>query len=125
MRGNNTKLKLQARETGQRFYTTGAPCNNGHVGRRYASNGCCVECLTGKSDKPLNEGQVYEGMFRHKPPAMLMPKAATAEILEELDGYLVMCAHHLLSKKGLNVGWLDGAYQQSIGSGRHVGDFLP
>ena len=28
-----------------RHYFTGAPCKNGHVARRYVSNGTCLMCM--------------------------------------------------------------------------------
>lgn len=29
---------------GESFYDTGRPCSHGHISKRYASTGCCVEC---------------------------------------------------------------------------------
>ncbi len=38
--------RTSARERGETHYTTGEPCQNGHPGLRYVSNGICVDCDT-------------------------------------------------------------------------------
>lgn len=98
--GNNVNLKLAAREAGQRFYTTGTPCKRNHIGKRYASTGQCVECMTGKSDKPLGEYQALGGMQHYKPTRLLLKADVTPEDLVELDMYLVRSAQVLLEHKG-------------------------
>jgi len=46
----HTKLSVggiaikQAREVGSKFYSTGVPCNSGHVSPRYVSTRQCCEC---------------------------------------------------------------------------------
>lgn len=124
MHGDNTKLKLAAQERGEMHYM-GPPCKKGHIGKRYASTGCCVACLTHKSFKPLNEGQTLEGMHRYRCYPLLVPKQATPALLAELDNYMTLCAWDWLTKRGVNVSWLRGAYDQAVASDRHVGDFLP
>lgn len=53
-----TAAKFAARAAREQFFTVPAPCKHGHYSKRYASNGCCVECLTpGKGAKALTEFQ--------------------------------------------------------------------
>jgi len=40
----NNRPKQQAAARGEKFYTTGVPCRNGHVGPRYTNGGECYEC---------------------------------------------------------------------------------
>lgn len=37
-----------AKAAGERFYTTGIPCRNGHLSKRYTSTGFCAKCATVK-----------------------------------------------------------------------------
>ena len=47
-----TKLRREARERGEKFFETGRPCKYGHVCKRYASTGGCIECVTYRCPKP-------------------------------------------------------------------------
>ena len=48
--------RLTAKETGERFYRTGKPCRNGHIGARYTSNGLCVACVASTHAKRVAAG---------------------------------------------------------------------
>lgn len=43
--------KEEAAKRGLSFYSTGKPCKNGHVSRRYITNRQCVECNRTQSQK--------------------------------------------------------------------------
>jgi septal ring factor EnvC (AmiA/AmiB activator) len=43
-RAENARLQAEAVERGDKTYTTGMPCRNGHYAYRYVSSGACTEC---------------------------------------------------------------------------------
>tara|TARA_R110000822_G_scaffold226633_2_gene359332 strand:- start:127 stop:597 length:471 start_codon:yes stop_codon:yes gene_type:complete len=43
-RAENARLQAEAVERGDKTYTTGLPCRNGHYAYRYVSSGACTEC---------------------------------------------------------------------------------
>jgi len=49
-------LRFKALEAGERFYSTGKPCVNGHIGLRYASGGCKA-CLRERHQKYRADGK--------------------------------------------------------------------
>lgn len=38
------RLRIEARSAGERYYTTGIPCKNGHIERRFVKGGGCLGC---------------------------------------------------------------------------------
>ena len=85
-------LKLAAREAGERFFDTGFPCKEGHISKRYASTGQCVECMTAKTSKPLTQYQELAGLQFFKPTRMLVVSGVTPVQLDALDLHLATCA---------------------------------
>jgi 5-methylcytosine-specific restriction endonuclease McrA len=51
--------RAEAKALNQKHYINGKPCPSGHVGKRYASTGTCVECVRG-----WTRGQVANGYFK-------------------------------------------------------------
>ncbi len=52
-----------ARAAGERFYHTGKPCRNGHVGKRYTGSGICAACavintLKSQAKKPEHPNRI-------------------------------------------------------------------
>ena len=43
-RKQNASIQAEAAAAGQKTYTTGTPCRNGHFSPRYTSSGACVMC---------------------------------------------------------------------------------
>ena len=43
-RAENARLQAEAVERGDKTYTTGLPCRNGHYAYRYVSSGACTQC---------------------------------------------------------------------------------
>jgi septal ring factor EnvC (AmiA/AmiB activator) len=43
-RAENARLQAEAVERGDKTYTTGMPCRNGHYSYRYVSSGACTQC---------------------------------------------------------------------------------
>jgi hypothetical protein len=43
-RAENARLQAEAVARGDKTYTTGMPCRNGHYASRYVSSGACTEC---------------------------------------------------------------------------------
>jgi DNA repair exonuclease SbcCD ATPase subunit len=43
-RAENARLQAEALERGEKTYTTGTACRNGHFAYRYVSSGACTEC---------------------------------------------------------------------------------
>lgn len=43
-RAENARLQAEAVARGDKTYTTGLPCRNGHYAYRYVSSGACTEC---------------------------------------------------------------------------------
>lgn len=41
----------EARKIGERYYFTGNPCKHGHISRRIADNGGCLECVLLRNKK--------------------------------------------------------------------------
>lgn len=94
-----TDLKHAAREAGERFFTTREPCNRGHVGRRYASTGGCVECLTGKTEKPLTNVQTHIMRKWVFPTIVDINLPESAEVA--LEAYLLRCMDAFHTARGL------------------------
>jgi hypothetical protein len=115
-------MKLNARAAGERFYHSGQPCKQGHNSKRYASTGQCVECMTGKSDKPLTEAQQH-AVQRYK-LAFLLPLEATPELLLGLDTYMVDCAKRYMEHHKLLPASLINAQSMAQSTGKPIRDFL-
>ena len=41
--------RKEAKATGSKYYGTGRPCTRGHTANRYASDGCCIECVKARA----------------------------------------------------------------------------
>lgn len=95
----NTEMRLAARAAGARFYQVAEPCRYGHVSPRYASNGCCVECLTGKSAKPLTEAMAF--VSRRYVLQTVVPVEFTDADTEALEQYLLECLHAFAKARGV------------------------
>lgn len=94
-----TDLKVGARNAGERFFNTGVPCSRGHVGRRYASTGACVECLTGKTDKPLTH--VQHAIMRRWQFHTVVDLKLPVESEVALEAYLLRCMDAFHTSRGL------------------------
>jgi hypothetical protein len=121
---NNTDLKLQARDNGERFYNTGAPCKRGHTSKRYASTGQCVECQSGHSDRQLDKNQGMAGMHYHKPVRLLLGVELAQDVADALDDYMVVCAKTYLQHKGINTEALDARLSQARATGKPIRDVM-
>lgn len=40
----HAEQRRKAKEAGERFYETGAPCKHGHISKRYTGTGICAQC---------------------------------------------------------------------------------
>lgn len=121
---NNTDLKMEARASGAIHYSTGKPCKRGHTSPRYASNGCCVECLTGKADKPLDKYQVMAGMHYHKPVRLLLAAPLAQDVADALDDYIVVCCITYLEHNGIDTGALKMRLSEARGKGVPIRDVM-
>lgn len=50
--------RQDAHKAGDTFYSTGRPCNNGHITQRYVSTGGCTQCLSEARRKFAKAGVV-------------------------------------------------------------------
>ena len=97
------QLRIQAFERGERFFHTGRPCKEGHISKRYASNGCCVECLTpGASQRSLSRYQA--AVVKRFSFWCLVPVATTESEMLEFKRYLASCALQWEKSKDIPVG---------------------
>lgn len=118
-----TDLKHAARVAGERFFTTGEPCSRGHIGRRYASTGGCVECLTGKTDSPLTRVQhaiMRRWVFRTVVDLQLPESAEVA-----LEAYLLRCMEAFHSARGLRFPFDMQKVQWMERTGRPLAEYDP
>ena len=122
MSKSNVELKLAAREAGLRHYDPGVPCKRGHISKRYASTGQCVECQSGKTDRPLDDAQ--QMMVDRYRIAFLIPKLSP-DMMLELDTFMVRCADHFIrtEAKLLPVSLMN-AQEMAKGTGKPVREYL-
>ncbi|MGH8321593.1 MAG: hypothetical protein ACRESI_06535 [Gammaproteobacteria bacterium] len=65
-------LAKQARDKGELFFSTGKPCQNGHVSKRYASGGGCLLCIyleahpRSRIMKTIEQQREYNRLRAHK-----------------------------------------------------------
>lgn len=94
-----TRMKLEAREKGERYFTSGAPCKYGHLGPRYASTGACLQCLSHKTPTPLTDFQ--QTVMRKFSFHAVLPLTLGAEDVNRLDAYLLRCVDQYCKVKGV------------------------
>jgi hypothetical protein len=86
-------LRLAARARGEKTFTVNVPCKRGHIGPRYTSTGGCCECLGVGQAKALTANQLLT-VQRYNPMPLLLAAEVTPDQIENLDRYLLHCAHH-------------------------------
>lgn len=93
-----SQLKFAARESGEKFFDCPIPCRRGHVGKRYASTGGCVACVTHRSLKPLTETQL--AVARRYVFSTAVPLGMADHDVDMLETYLTRCMEHYCKAKG-------------------------
>lgn len=58
--------RRQAKVLGERFYTGGRPCRQGHTGPRYTDSGQCVECTNRLPKEKMDRVVDASKRWRHK-----------------------------------------------------------
>lgn len=96
---NRAELRQIAKEAQALTFDTGRPCKRGHYAPRYTSNSGCVECLTGKSAKPLSAGQLQEMKPYHF--QNVVPNRYTTQTIDRLELYLIRCLYQFAIAQGV------------------------
>lgn len=97
--GMQMDLRMAARASGDLFYSTGYPCKRGHIAKRYASTGGCVECVRpGAGQRALSRDQAR--VVTRVAFWALIPVATSDDDVVALKRYLATCMQQWEKSKG-------------------------
>lgn len=83
------KSYTEARVVGAKHYFTGKMCKNGHIAKRTASNGSCIECANEKMRRlRINEEYVVQERARAKDKRDINPEAARVRLRDHRNNDL-------------------------------------